>query len=91
MVGIQLSSLSPCNASPNLCSRWSVVTFDDQHAVVPLDPSWSEWALTWTPDEQGLLAVGEGVYWLSGPGYQDRYRLSAVNGGLFVPPRWPAQ
>jgi hypothetical protein len=63
LVGIQLSSLTPCHASPNLCMRWSVVNFDDPLAVVPLDPFGSEWSLTWAPDGQGLLAVGQGVYW----------------------------
>ena len=84
-----LVQIQPANCSR--CSRWSVVNFDDQHAVVPLDPAWREWDLTWTPDAEGLLAVGQGVYWLTGSGYRDRYRLSADNAVLFIPPRWPVR
>jgi hypothetical protein len=90
LVGIQESPLTPCEASPNLCSRWVVVNFDAEPAVVPLDSAWRAWDLTWTPDGQGLIAAGKGVYWLTGPGYQDRYRLFEEHRGLFVPPRWPA-
>jgi hypothetical protein len=89
LVGIRESSLIPCDAF--LCARWLVVDFEGAPTVVPLDSAWREGDLSWTPDGQGLLAVGEGVYWLTGDGYRDRYRLSEVNAGLFVPPRWPAR
>jgi hypothetical protein len=69
------------------CARWMVVDFATGKTT-SLDVSWTA-KVFWAPDGKGLFALDHGLYWLSGPSYRDRDRLSDSEDDLFIPTHWP--